>query len=255
MRSLLTGYAGAFNRRHARVGHLFQNRFKSIVCEEEAYLLELVRYIHLNPLRGGLVQDLTALDGYPYTGHSALMGTVARPWQEKREVLARFSSEPRSAKAEYRRFVRQGVKLGRRSELTGGGLVRSAGGWDAVKELRRGREAFSADERILGSSEFVGGTLKQLQSIATEARSTDPSFDLLVTKVCKETGLTREALTSGSRFREHIRARDGLAYLWIECLGRSGRELARQINIRPESTCRAGRRGRDESERWRRLLS
>jgi REP element-mobilizing transposase RayT len=50
MRSLLTGYAGAFNRRHKRSGHLFQNRYKSIVVEEESYLLELVRYLHLNPM-------------------------------------------------------------------------------------------------------------------------------------------------------------------------------------------------------------
>lgn len=64
MRSLLTGYAGAFNRRHHRRGHLFQNRYKSIVCEEEAYLLELVRYLHLNPLRAGIVSDLEALARY-----------------------------------------------------------------------------------------------------------------------------------------------------------------------------------------------
>jgi len=51
MRSLMSGYAGQFNRRHRRSGHLFQNRFKSIVCEEETYLLELTRYVHLNPLR------------------------------------------------------------------------------------------------------------------------------------------------------------------------------------------------------------
>ena len=55
MRSLLTGYAGAFNRRHHRSGHLFQNRYKSVVCEEEPYFLELIRYLHLNPLRAGIV--------------------------------------------------------------------------------------------------------------------------------------------------------------------------------------------------------
>ena len=65
MRSLLTGYAGAFNRRHQRAGHLFQNRYKSIVVEAEPYLLELVRYLHLNPLRARLVRDLPALDKYP----------------------------------------------------------------------------------------------------------------------------------------------------------------------------------------------
>ncbi|MEA1991952.1 MAG: transposase [Thermodesulfobacteriota bacterium] len=74
MRRLMTGYAVTFNKRHKRSGHLFQNRYKSIVCEEDQYLLELIRYIHLNPLRAGLVKDLKELDKYPWTGHSAIMG-------------------------------------------------------------------------------------------------------------------------------------------------------------------------------------
>ena len=62
IRSLLTGYAGAFNRRHRRVGYLFQNRYRSIVVDEEAYLLELVRYLHLNPVRATVLRDLRGLD-------------------------------------------------------------------------------------------------------------------------------------------------------------------------------------------------
>ena len=65
MRRLLTGYAIYFNLRHKRAGHLFLNCYQSIVCEEDAYLLELVRDIHLNPLRAGLVPDLATLDSYP----------------------------------------------------------------------------------------------------------------------------------------------------------------------------------------------
>jgi putative transposase len=61
MRRLLTGYAIYFNRRYRRHGQLFQNRYKSILCQEDLYLLELVRYIHLNPLRAGIVRDLKAL--------------------------------------------------------------------------------------------------------------------------------------------------------------------------------------------------
>jgi REP element-mobilizing transposase RayT len=82
MRRLMTGYAVTFNKRHKRSGHLFQNRYKSIVCEEDSYLLELIRYIHLNPLRAGLAKDLKELDKYPWTGHSAIMGKknkVPRP--------------------------------------------------------------------------------------------------------------------------------------------------------------------------------
>ncbi|MDZ7696326.1 MAG: transposase [Deltaproteobacteria bacterium] len=76
MRRLLTGYAMYFNRRHRRSGHLFQNRYKSILCQEEPYFQELVRYIHLNSLRANLVDGIGALDRYPYSGHSAVMGKV-----------------------------------------------------------------------------------------------------------------------------------------------------------------------------------
>ena len=79
MRRLMTGYAVTFNRRHRRAGHLFQNRYKSVVCEEDPYLLELIRYIHLNPLRAKLVEDLNALDKYPWTGHSAILGRRKNP--------------------------------------------------------------------------------------------------------------------------------------------------------------------------------
>ena len=74
MRRLMTGYAVTFNGRHKRRGHLFQNRYKSVICEEDPYLLELIRYIHLNPLRAKLVHDLKGLDKYPWTGHSAILG-------------------------------------------------------------------------------------------------------------------------------------------------------------------------------------
>lgn len=74
MRRLLTGYAVAFNRRHNRSGHLFQNRYKSILCEEDAYLLELIHYIHLNPLRAGLCTHLRELDDFPWCGHAELLG-------------------------------------------------------------------------------------------------------------------------------------------------------------------------------------
>jgi REP element-mobilizing transposase RayT len=78
MRRLLTGYAVYFNRRHRRSGQLFQNRYKSILCQEDIYLKELVRYIHLNPIRAGLVKDLEELNRYPYCGHSVLMGRVSK---------------------------------------------------------------------------------------------------------------------------------------------------------------------------------
>jgi len=89
---LLTGYAVSFNRRHKRWGHLFQNRYKSILCQEETYLMELVRYIHLNPLRAKIVKELSSLDRYAFCGHSTLMGNRDYPWQDTTTVLQRFDS-------------------------------------------------------------------------------------------------------------------------------------------------------------------
>jgi putative transposase len=104
MRRLLTGYALWYNRRHRRHGHLFQNRFKSILCQEDVYFFELVRYIHLNPIRAGLVDDIDELGGYRYSGHSVLMGKVKNVWQDTGRVLG-VRVEEVWAEGKYRRIV------------------------------------------------------------------------------------------------------------------------------------------------------
>ena len=87
MRRLLTGYAVRFNRRHRRCGHLFQNRYKSILCQEDAYLLELVRYIHLNPLRAKMVPSMGELDHYEFCGHGVILGKHQKEWQDVDKLL------------------------------------------------------------------------------------------------------------------------------------------------------------------------
>ena len=156
MRRMLTGYAVSFNNRYRRHGKLFQSRYKSILCQEDLYLKELVRYIHLNPLRAGLADDLKALDRYPWCGHSVLMGKIVRKWQNDTDVLALFGGSNKSeARRHYRKYVEKGIALGKRPELTGGGLIRSLGGWDQAKALRKTGTRLKSDERILGESGFV----------------------------------------------------------------------------------------------------
>jgi hypothetical protein len=253
MRSLLTGYAGAFNRRHQRAGHLFQNRYKSVVVEAEPYLLELIRYLHLNPLRAGVVRSLAELDRYPWSGHATLLGHQAQSWQATTAVLARFHRTPRRARAAYRAFVAAGIPLGRRPELQGGGLIRSLGGWAAVAALRRGREHYLGDERVLGSSAFVEALQREL---APPARPRVPllPLDRLVAHVCAALGTSPAALHGGSRRAALSRAREAIAYLWTEVLGRPGRPLAAALGIRPQSVYEAAGRGREEAAAWERLL-
>ena len=161
MQRLLTNYAIFFNHRHRRYGHLFQNRYKSILCQEDTYLLELVRYIHLNALRAKLVEDIKQLDRYPYSGHSALMGKHHNDWQDIDYILKLFGERLISARRKYRDYVQNGIATGKQPDLIGGGLVRSAGGWTNVKALRKAKKYLKGAERILGDSDFVEQVLSE----------------------------------------------------------------------------------------------
>ncbi len=255
MRSLLTGYAGAFNRRHHRRGHLFQNRYKSIVCEEEAYLLELVRYLHLNPLRAGIVSDLEALARYRYSGHATLLGHQEQPWQETEAVLLRFAASLRNARQEYRTFVTAGVAQGRRPDLQGGGLLRSQGGWTAVQVLRRGREQYAGDERILGGSAFVARVQKEsAQGPLAVSQHRALTLSEVIERVCQVVGVKPEAVAGSGRRTAQCRAREGIAYVWMEWLGHSGPPVATALGIRPPAVYPLVRRGRQQAEQWQAIF-
>jgi putative transposase len=148
IRRLLTGYAVRFNHRHGRHGKLFQNRYKSILCQEDRYLLELVRYIHLNPLRAKLVKDLNQLERYRFCAHGVIIGKAKAAWQDVDYVLSCFAKRRTTAKKGYLDHIRQGIEMGKRPDLVGGGLIRSLGGWAEVKTLRKGDIRLKGDERI-----------------------------------------------------------------------------------------------------------
>jgi len=246
MRRLLTGYAGAFNRRHRRHGYLFQNRYKSILCQEEPYLLELVRYLHLNPLRARLVRDLRALDRYPWSGHSALLGRSPRPWQAVGEVLAHFHVRLAVARRAYRAFVAEGILQGRRPELTGGGLVRSAGGWAALTVRRRLGDRLHGDERILGESDFVEAVLKAGGEVIERRhrfRVRGHDFDWLLRRVAAKGGLPPADLLTPSRVPRHVQHRSVLCYWAVRELGLPGTAVAARLGLTQSAVSRAVLRG------------
>jgi len=100
-----TTHALAFNRRHGRVGHLFQDRFKSVLVDSDVHFRWLLRYVHRNPIEGGLVSSLTELDDYPWTGHRELVRDVPRPLVARTTVLAWFAPDPTGAVKALRRWM------------------------------------------------------------------------------------------------------------------------------------------------------
>ena len=247
MRRLLTGYVVTFNRRHKRHGQLFQNRYKSIVCQEDVYLKELVRYIHLNPVRGKIVSEIKELNGYPYCGHSVLMGKKERQWQDCRYVLGYFGRTIREARKEYLSYLREGVAKGRRPELVGGGLIRSLGGWEAVKKLRlRGQDRIKGDERILGESDFVMEILTEADEKYNrqyELRSRGYDLDKIAERVAAVYDVDPKYIFKKGRQRVRVEARDLLCYWAANELGISQTDLARRLGITVSGIGYAVKRG------------
>ena len=234
MRKLLTGYAVWFNRKHRRRGHLFQNRYKSIVCEENPYLLELVRYIHLNPLRSSAVQGLAELDRYRWCGHSAVVGRKDNDWQETGYILSLFGGGKRKAIGAYRRFIAEGEDIGRRPELVGGGLIRSLGGWSKVLSLRNREEKEGYDSRILGSGEFVQGILGEADEKLRrqiQHKQRENSIEEVIEKMCAEGEVKAEELRGGSQRRRVAEVRAKVSFRLNREMGISMAEIARQLGV------------------------
>ncbi|MGD9413179.1 MAG: transposase [Desulfobacterales bacterium] len=246
MRRLLTGYAVYFNRRYRRHGHLFQNRYRSILCQEEPYFLELVRYIHLNPLRAKLVGDLRALAKYPYCGHSAVVGAVKRDWQQVDYVLKFFDDRKSEARKAYQQFVKEGVSQGRRPDLTGGGLLRSVGGWRALSELRDEAVRVKGDERILGDTDFVESVLKKAdEQLERRHRLRAEGFNLdrVGARVATVMNIPLERVWERSRRPGVVDARDLLCYWASKELLMSKTDLAKRLNLSQPAVSIAVRRG------------
>lgn len=242
MRRLLTWYAQYYNRRHCRTGHLFENRYKSILCDEDAYLVALVRYIHLNPVRAGIVRSLDELDRYPWTGHRALIGKAKYTWMDTDYVLAQFGGSRAECGQAYRQFVREGFHMGHQPELSGGGLPRSSGGWSQVLSERRkaGNEQF--DQRILGGSDFVHTILKEAeerQIRQLRVRQNHRSLATLVEEECRKRNISLNELKHGSRRSAVSRARAEIAYRCKEEVGVSAAEIARHLGVNTSSITRA----------------
>jgi len=179
------------------------------------------------------VKTIEELHRSPFSGHSAVAGYVDRDWQDTPYVLSFFGTA-HEARKKYREFVEQGVALGKRPELVGGGLIRSMGGWFEVLALRRMGTKEASDQRILGDGEFVGQLLEEMDDMGREnLRLTNRRMDLavLAEKVCEVHGIKAGELRSGSRRDEIVKARRVFSVPAVKELGYSVAAGARYLGV------------------------
>ncbi len=249
MRRLLTGYAVSFNRKYKRHGQLFQNRYKSIICQEDTYFIELVRYIHLNPIRGKLVKDLNELERYPYSGHSALMGKKKREWHDTEYVLKYFGKRAGTSRKKYRDYVASVISTEKRPDLVGGGFIRSMGGWDEIKKLKlKGQDRIKSDQRILGESDFVEEVLSVSEESFNrkyELKKRGINYNKILEKVSTLFDLEKDYITGKGRQKDRVEARDLVCYWCSVKIGMPMSELSRKLDLTLAAVSYAVRRGEE----------
>lgn len=248
MGPLLGGYAGSYNRRHRRAGYVFQNRYKSVLCDADSYLLQLVRYIHLNPVKAKILRSLSELDRYPWTGHAGLLGKHRQPWQETEELLSLFDPRLDIARSQYREFVEEGLRAGDQQDLSGGGLIRSYGGWEAVAFSRKEHVLRIGDERILGDSSFVELALRE-DEIALQEKTRNQRQGIgmpeLIDCVCKHYNISREQLCQKGRSNDLSLVKALICFWGTSKLGITTRQLANKLGISQPAVSKLSKKGRD----------
>ena len=202
MQNLCFRYTQWMNRRRDRVGHLFQGRYKAVLVDADSYLLELVRHIHLNPVRAGMVKSP---DAYLWSSHLSYLGERKLPWLTTDWVLSRFSSSRGQPGNEYREFVHSGGEGGQK------------------EEFHRGTKG---ERRVLGENPFIEEVFRR----AKQERKKTPSMGEVIRRVCEQYGVEEKELSAAGKNRRVSLVRGIIAWLILESGELTLTELSKRLN-------------------------
>jgi len=231
---LLSGYGQYFNLRRRRVGYVYQGRFKSLLCEEDSYFLELVRYIHLNPLKAGLVKNLSKLAKFQWSGHGAILGKKRNRWQSVKEVLVQFGSRRSEARRRYQQFIKEGLKQPLEPGLGGIRLIRNLEAVWSDEDLREPKRRRLGEEVVVGEENFIEDVMKIAQEIEdrrTKLKRRGWTAGRVVARAEAACGVKKGNLRGSRKIRKISRARS-LACKWmVEDLGMTTVATAHRLSI------------------------
>ncbi len=203
-------------------------------------------------MRAKIVADYKSLGWHCFCGHIVILGRRRNKWQDTDYILRLFGDKESTARRNYSKFVRKGVDRGRRPDLIGGGLLRSHGGWAALKSLRKSGDYQKGDERILGDGEFVTEVLAQAEEqFQHKYRIRSEGYDMekLIGRVAEVTQLSPKKILDTERDRKRTQARSILCFWATDQLGITQTELSRMLKLTQSAVSHAVRRGRILVER------
>ncbi len=233
MHRLLTGYAICYNRRDDRKGYVFQGRFKSILVQEDEYFLQLVKYIHLNPLKAGIVNDYDSLERYNWSGHKSLLGVGITPWQDVNYVLSKFNILHSKPKLQYLKFIKEEMSDKETLKLIWGNFsIGKSGIVDASCDD-------SADKwnrccKILGSREFAVDIMKIIKRSGSwpcrERQIIHDAIEDILAWATEKWGVALSSIKGSNRSPELSDARAMIAWICWKQIGLSKTDCARILH-------------------------
>lgn len=223
MQGLLTAYSRYHNRKYRKVGHLFQGRYKAILCQEDRYLAELVRYIHLNPVRAKMV---ARPEDYEYSGHRAYLGVDTSGLVDVEPVLRHFGANRRRAVNVYSQFVNA-----------------------ALGQERQPEYYLAAEGRMLGDGEFVDELKHRIGDYVSRRDRRDGKADIekIVKAAEKATGFQRKEFCSKRKNRQLVMVKEAIIVIGQDS-GVSARELAEVLGVDPSAVSKRREAARARSE-------
>jgi len=236
MQKLLTGHANYFNKKYNRVGHLFQNRYKSILVQAEVYLLKLVRYIHVNPLEASIVSDYETLKRYPWTGHPGLVYPGYYPWQETRQVLNAFSSNKMNKIRQYTQFIEESEEIiYQDGRFNDGSFLLGANGLLSLDESEEEEIGGYSQYRVLGNIDYAREIYDKISRVR-KGQLRDREFEhdsviKILEYAANKWRIPRTALTSKGRSKSVAEARELVCYMFINVMGMSLVDSGRILNL------------------------
>jgi REP element-mobilizing transposase RayT len=202
MQNILFRYTRYWNAKYEKVGHLFQGRYKAILCDKDSYLLELIRYLHLNPVRSKLVNDP---DRYPWSSHRAYLEGTGRKWLALDKVLPLFAKTQARAVTAYRRFVRDALQAGHRDDL-----------YEVVEQT------------FLGDEQFVESVEGKI-SASELNRVVELNWEEVKEAVCNYFNISPLVVMQRGHGRKNAKAKRIMAWIGREVGGFTNQETARLL--------------------------
>lgn len=221
MRPLNSAYAQSYSKVHNRRGYLFQDRYKSLVTQDQGYVEQLVRYVHANPLRAGVCKSIRELDSYPWTGHAVLMGNRTAEFQDTWTVLQRFGKSIAEGRKGYAAFIAEALNPAAQEILP------------AIRKGNSDRDPKAPGSYVLGDLDFVRGVLRRDRENRLRlgrCRLDGVSIDEVAAKFANAAGIPVEDLQRRGRSNHRGMCRKLFAYVCHRYYNYSTVEIARFLD-------------------------